>query len=82
MPRQLTTDCLNYIFEYLYDDKITLYSCLLVNHLCCEVAVRILWRNVWKFYDFGEKPYISLSIINTLIACLPKESEKFYIEWI
>ncbi|PKY40018.1 hypothetical protein RhiirA4_453315 [Rhizophagus irregularis] len=76
MPRQLHADCLNYIFEYLYDDKITLYSCLLVNHLCCEVAVRILWRNVWKFYDFGEKPYISLSIINTLIACLPKESEE------
>ncbi|RGB25290.1 hypothetical protein C1646_675692 [Rhizophagus diaphanus] len=46
------------------------------NHLYCEVAVRILWRDVWKFYDFGDKPYVTLSIINTLIACLPKESEE------
>ncbi|PKY45698.1 hypothetical protein RhiirA4_466017 [Rhizophagus irregularis] len=75
MPCQLPADCLIDIFEYLYDDKNTLYSCLLVNSLYCETAVRILWRNVWKFYN-NNKPYISLSIINTLIACLPKESEE------
>ncbi|PKY49297.1 hypothetical protein RhiirA4_465222 [Rhizophagus irregularis] len=75
MPHQLTYDCLVDIFEYLYDDENTLYSCLLVNRLCCEIAVRILWRNIWKIYNY-EKPHISLSIINTLIACLPKESEE------
>uniref|UniRef100_U9V497 Uncharacterized protein n=1 Tax=Rhizophagus irregularis (strain DAOM 181602 / DAOM 197198 / MUCL 43194) TaxID=747089 RepID=U9V497_RHIID len=75
MPCQLPADCLIDIFENLYDDKNTLYSCLLVNSLYCETAVRILWRNVWKFYN-DNKPYISLSIINTLIACLPKESEE------
>ncbi|EXX55220.1 uncharacterized protein OCT59_028734 [Rhizophagus irregularis] len=76
MPRQLLADCLKDIFEYLYDDKNTLYSCLLVNHLCCEIAVRILWRDVRKFYDYNDTPHIPISIIYTLIACLPKESEE------
>ncbi|PKY48631.1 hypothetical protein RhiirA4_464276 [Rhizophagus irregularis] len=78
MPCQLPYDCHNYIFEYLNDDddKNTLYSCLLVNSLCCEIAVRILWRDVWKFCDYDKK-HILLSIINTLIAFLPKESKEF-----
>ena len=40
MPRQLPADCLNEIFEYLEDDKINLRTCLFVNHLCCEIAVK------------------------------------------
>src|SRR5438034_4683980 len=59
---QLPADCINEIFEYLDDDKITLYSCLLVNRLWCEVSVRILWRDI-RNYD-------------TLIACLPNESKE------
>ena len=43
---QLPADFINEIFEYLDDDKITLYSCLLVNRLWCEVSVRILWREL------------------------------------
>ena len=43
------TDCLNDIFEYLEKDKFSLHSCLLVNRLWCEVAVRILWNNPWNF---------------------------------
>ena len=57
---QLFADCLNEIFEYLEEDKVTLRSCLLVNRLWCEVSVRILWRRIRNY--------------NTLIACLPKES--------
>ncbi|RIA83583.1 hypothetical protein C1645_833603 [Glomus cerebriforme] len=79
MPRQLLTDCLNEIFEYLEDDKITLHSCLLVNRLYCEIAVRILWRNVWNFqYRIHYEPYrthVPLAIIRTLITCLPNESK-------
>ena len=45
---QLLADCLYEIFEYLEDDKVTLHSCLLVNRLWCEIAVRILWRNIWR----------------------------------
>src|SRR5947209_1997084 len=59
---QLPTDCLNEIFEYLEEDKVTLRSCLLVNRLWCEVSVRILWRSIRNY--------------NTLIACLPDESKE------
>ncbi|CAB4397176.1 unnamed protein product [Rhizophagus irregularis] len=77
MPCQLPYDCLIDIFEYLNDDKNTLYSCLLVNSLWCVIAVRILWRDVWKFYDYHRPHTILLSIINTLIAFLPKKSKRF-----
>src|SRR6266498_3616300 len=58
---QLPADCLNEIFEYL-EDKTDLRSCLLVNHLWCEVSVRILWRNIQNY--------------DTLIACLSDESKE------
>ncbi|CAB4414025.1 unnamed protein product [Rhizophagus irregularis] len=78
MPCQLPYDCLNDILEYFDDDKNTLYSCLLVNQLCCEIAVKILWRNVCKFckvYFYDKSCDISTSIITSLIGCLPKESK-------
>ncbi|GBB92398.1 hypothetical protein RclHR1_00200031 [Rhizophagus clarus] len=79
MPCQLLSDCLNEIFEYLEDDKITLHSCLLVNRHYCETAVRILWKNIWNFkYSVTYKPFrthVPLAIISTLIACLPDESK-------
>src|ERR1043166_4021802 len=59
---QLPADCLNEIFEYLDNDKVTLHSCLLVNRLWCEISVRILWSSVWNY--------------DTLITCLPKESKE------
>src|SRR6266498_3094846 len=61
MPCQLSADCLNEIFEYLEDEE-DLYSCLLVNHLWCEVSVRFLWTNIQNY--------------DTLIACLPNESKE------
>jgi len=64
---QLTADCLYDILEYFEDDNATLFSCLLVNRLWCEVAVTILWRNGLKY---NTKSFIAL------IACLPKESIK------
>ncbi|RIB21293.1 hypothetical protein C2G38_2140724 [Gigaspora rosea] len=44
---QLPADCLEDIFNYLSDDTDSLYSCLLVNKLCCRIVIRILWRNPW-----------------------------------
>src|SRR6266498_3181101 len=64
---QLPADCLNEIFEYLEDDKVSLHSCLLVNRLWCEVSVRILWSNNYKY---NKRTY------NTLISCLPNESKE------
>ena len=71
MP-QLPADCLNEIFEYLEDDKFTLYSCILVNRLWCEVSVRILWRN--SYNNYNSRTY------NTLISCLPNESKEIISE--
>src|ERR1043166_6170031 len=59
---QLIVDCLEEIFEYLEDDKVTLRSCLLVNRFWCEVPVGILWRRIRN--------------CGTLIACLPNESKE------
>jgi hypothetical protein len=59
---KLPVDCLNEIFEYLEEDKFTLYSCLLVNRLWCGISVKILWRNVRN--------------CKTLISCLPKDSKE------
>ena len=82
MACQLPTDCLNDIFEYLEDDKISLRSCLLVNRLWCEVAVRILWKNIWNFqynmyYPYGPLQYVpsSSTILSTLTACLSNDSK-------
>ncbi len=61
MSQQLPADCLNEIFEHL-ENKVDLHSCLLVNHLWCEVSVRILWTSIQNY--------------NTLIACLPNESKE------
>ncbi|PKY41122.1 hypothetical protein RhiirA4_539367 [Rhizophagus irregularis] len=76
MTCQLPTDCLNDIFEYLEEDKFTLHSCLLANHLWCEISVRILWRNIWNFNYQQRSSRVASSILSTLIACLPDESKK------
>ncbi|PKK74526.1 hypothetical protein RhiirC2_846790 [Rhizophagus irregularis] len=72
MHCELLPDCLNNIFEFLEDDKGTLYSCLLVNRLWCKFSVRILWRkNIWDLrYNYTK----SSKVLGTLISCLPNES--------
>src|SRR5688572_12494956 len=81
MAYQLTDDCLNEVFEYLEEDKISLRSCLLVNRLWCRIVVRILWRNVWNFQYNVYHSYRNLvplppsTVLVTLIACLPNESK-------
>ena len=64
---QLPSDCLDEIFEYLENDRKTLYSCLLVDRLWSEIAVRILWR---------DSRYYNTFTFRTLIACLPNESKE------
>ena len=71
MPYQLPADCLNEIFEQLEEDKITLRSCLLANHLCCQVAIRILWRNIWN-YCFSEEKLVTDETVINLLLMIPK----------
>ncbi|GBB97382.1 hypothetical protein RclHR1_02980021 [Rhizophagus clarus] len=79
MSFQFPDDCLNEIFEYLEEDKISLHSCLLVNRQWCRTSVRILWRNVWNFkysVPYSNRLRIEKAILSTLIACLPEESKE------
>ena len=76
MPCQLPTDCLIKIFEILEDDKIALHSCLLVNRHWCKNSVGILWKNVWDFEYYVYHRRVALSILSTLVACLPNESKE------
>src|ERR1044072_2164892 len=77
MACQIPAECLHDIFEllkskYLKRDKFSLHSCLLVNRFWCNVAVRILWKDIWSFkYDCDS----SLKLVGILIACLPDESK-------
>lgn len=52
-------------------EKKSLYSCLFVNRLWCEVAVPILWKNPWKFI------VNSRLLLNVIILFLSKESQEF-----
>src|SRR6266498_1903907 len=72
---QLPVDCLYEILGFLENDKGTLYSCLLVNRIWCQVSVRILWRNIWIF-KYSLSPQRQ-QILSTLVACLPDESKDF-----
>ena len=77
------TDCLNEIFEHLEGYPTSLRSCLLVNRFWCKIAVRILWKNVWNDPDsmhHGHRKYAQLSILSTLIACLPNKSKNLLYE--
>src|SRR5436190_20615753 len=79
----LPTDCLNEIFEYLEDDKITLHSCLLVNRLWCKASVRILWSDIWSFkcsVSYECQLEMDSAILSTLVSCLPNESKEFLLK--
>ncbi|CAG8485678.1 10261_t:CDS:1 [Funneliformis mosseae] len=78
MDSRLSVDCLDEIFEYLENEKATLYSCLLVNRLWHKSSVRILWRNIWSVpisYPNRRRWVSSSKILRTLIDCLPHESK-------
>jgi hypothetical protein len=79
MAQQIPIECLDGILEYFEEDKLTLYSCLLVNRLWCKISVRILWRDIWNFKRlyYQLRPLrVASSILSTLIACLPNESKE------
>ncbi|POG62406.1 hypothetical protein GLOIN_2v1696354 [Rhizophagus irregularis DAOM 181602=DAOM 197198] len=69
----LPKECIKDIFESIYDDYKTLYSCLLVNRLFCRIIVPILWRNTWYF---GYNDHIIISLSRTYFSCLTDESKE------
>src|SRR6266487_3566860 len=66
---KLNRDILYLIFKEFQDDKMTLYSCLLVNKTWCEIIIPILWKNPWKFLKGEEK-----LLLNLIISFLSDES--------
>ncbi|GBC09354.1 hypothetical protein RclHR1_00880008 [Rhizophagus clarus] len=71
---QITPDCLEGIFEYLRNDRSSLFSCLLVNRLWCRLVVHLIWRDPF----FCVKGYLS-DIIQAYISCLPDTSKQIVI---
>src|SRR6266498_1826107 len=69
----LPRECIKDIFEAMYNDYKTLYSCLLVNRLFCKIIVPILWRNTWYF---GYNDHIINSLSRTYFSCLADESKE------
>lgn len=66
---RLPADCISSIFQFI-EDRITLYSCLFVNHFCFHLIIPKLWSNPFSFTLPTNK---LSSIIQTYIKCLPKD---------
>ncbi|GBB99242.1 hypothetical protein RclHR1_03460011 [Rhizophagus clarus] len=68
---KLNKDILYLIFEELQNDKNTLYSCLTVNKIWCEIIVLILWKNPWKYLNDGKEK----SLFNIITSHISAESK-------
>ncbi|CAG8645799.1 10357_t:CDS:1, partial [Funneliformis caledonium] len=73
MP-ELPIDCLREIIE-LVDDRYSLYTCLFVNRLWCELSARILWR-----YQAYHSLWRCPKVLITLVSCLPKDSKEYLLK--
>ncbi|GBC07417.1 hypothetical protein RclHR1_07450005 [Rhizophagus clarus] len=63
---KLNRDVLSLIFEELQEDSKSLFSCLMVNRLWCEIGVPILWKNPWCYNGIN---YSSKSTLLGIISC-------------
>jgi hypothetical protein len=64
---KLNKDILSLLFEELQDDPKSLFSCLMVNRLWCEIVIPILWRNPWCYdIDYSNKNYLFIIIVSYL----------------
>lgn len=79
-PFPLTIDCLEEIFSHLIDDKLTLFSCILVNSLWLNLCIPLLWNNP---FDYPIPQKNQLRLIRTYISCLSINDKqkllKFYL---
>ncbi|GBC24617.2 hypothetical protein GLOIN_2v1881452 [Rhizophagus irregularis DAOM 181602=DAOM 197198] len=80
-PFPLTIDCLEEIFSHLIDDKLTLFSCILVNSLWLNLCIPLLWNNP---FDYSIPQKNQLRLIRTYISCLSINDKqkllKFYLD--
>ncbi|GBC06339.1 hypothetical protein RclHR1_06780003 [Rhizophagus clarus] len=56
---KLNEDILFLIFEELKNDSKSLFSCLMVNKLWCEIGIPILWKDPWNYkINYNNKAYL------------------------
>ncbi|CAG8505156.1 10448_t:CDS:1 [Ambispora gerdemannii] len=82
MASFLPNDCLTDIFEILSEDKITLYSCLLVNRQWCNSVVPFLWRkpfDLLKYLTYNKLSTRHPKLIHSYVACLSEEEREMLI---
>ncbi|CAG8542685.1 1243_t:CDS:2 [Diversispora eburnea] len=60
----LPDDCIHEIFQYLQNDRTTLYQCLFVNKFWCGCAIPLLWKQPFSNFRCWE------FIIRTYLDCL------------
>ncbi|CAG8584528.1 hypothetical protein GLOIN_2v1519028 [Rhizophagus irregularis DAOM 181602=DAOM 197198] len=63
----LVPDCLNLVFNYLANDKNTLFSCLFVNHLWCNLAAQHLWKDPFSLTSKIQK----VKLFQVYVSSLP-----------
>ncbi|RIA90726.1 hypothetical protein C1645_823026 [Glomus cerebriforme] len=67
-------ECINEIFKYFQDDKISLHSCLLVNRLWCRTIIPILWSR--SFFLIQTSNNSSLSLTKIYLSFLNEEEKQ------
>ncbi|PKY17912.1 hypothetical protein RhiirB3_522346 [Rhizophagus irregularis] len=83
LPVEILCDILN---NLVFQDDIrsfkTLFSCLFVNRLWCQITVPTLWRNPWNFKIWSNKnsKYRYRAMFNILILFLPDNSIEYLKE--
>ncbi|RIA86927.1 hypothetical protein C1645_828523 [Glomus cerebriforme] len=70
---KLPVDCIYEIIQYIVDDVKTLYSCIIVNQTFCQVAIRILWSNPFKYVKDEHK---KSKIFQTYFSCLDDQEKE------
>jgi hypothetical protein len=73
---KLNVDCLILIFNELWADNNSLYSCLLVNKEWYHLVIPILWG---KFLYFKYEKSIE-KFSNTILSCLPTSSKQLLFD--
>lgn len=77
---RINADVLSIILYFLRYNRQSLYSCLFVNRLWCELTIPILWRDPWAFFyrlENTSSPSAQtqpIKLINTYLSLLPQES--------
>jgi hypothetical protein len=73
---KLNVDCFILIFDELWTDNNSLYSCLLVNKEWYHLVIPILWG---KFLYFKYEKSIE-KFSNTILSCLPTSSKQLLFD--